>query len=467
MKNSVEIKEIDRNIINIIKEIAPLCGNLYLVGGALRDILNGVKPDDYDILTDYPTDSIIEKIKRNHKVKIARIENRINPLIRLDIDNGNILDLSTLQGQLSDNLSTRDFTVNSLAISINELIKYDKTEIIDLFGGIEHAQHRILFPTTELSLKADPLRILRAFRIKLYKDYIFSETLSLDMKKHRKLIANVKGERLWMELKKILNHPDSYPVFSEIVNGKFLDDILVGVEKMRNFEHNKAPAKTLLEHSLYTYKRLEEFLNRDAKRLLGNIDYFNIPILKLSAFLHDIGKLYTKRYINEQELHFYNHEIIGAKISKDIVKEKLSFSNINAKYVEILVANHMRPHLFTKIGKLSDHAIYRFVRDSEGHPEDVITLSIADALSTNSKIDKLLYVASQVNDYIEKNSKNKIEALLNGKEIMELLSISPSKVIGEIKEQLIKEQINGFITSKEEAKYFVLKKFGNLHNELE
>ncbi|HFD04572.1 MAG TPA: CCA tRNA nucleotidyltransferase, partial [Firmicutes bacterium] len=221
MKNSVEIKEIDRNIINIIKEITPLCGNLYLVGGALRDILNGVKPDDYDILTDYPTDSIIEKIKRNHKVKIARIENRINPLIRLDIDNGNILDLSTLQGQLSDNLSTRDFTVNSLAISINKLIKYDKTEIIDLFGGIEHAQHRILFPTTELSLKADPLRILRAFRIKLYKDYIFSETLSLDMKKHRKLIANVKGERLWMELKKILNHPDSYPVFSEIVNGKF------------------------------------------------------------------------------------------------------------------------------------------------------------------------------------------------------------------------------------------------------
>ncbi len=335
-----------------------------------------------------------------------------------------------------------------------------ETKIIDYFRGVEHATERTLFPTSNNSLNNDPLRILRAFRLKLYKNYSLSDTLLKDIDRFKESLSEVKGERIWMELEKILSHKNSYTVFSEIIRREILDSLIPEIAMMRTFSHNKPPAKTLLEHSLFSYMKIESFIEKDVNKIWPEPEYFSVPIMKLATFLHDIGKLYTKRFTGENEFHFYNHEIIGAKKASNIVKNKLSFSNVNVKYTNVLVANHMRPHLFTRIPKLTDHAIYRFIRDCDGHPEDVITVSIADALSTNSRITKLAYVAQQVNDYIKRNSKNEIVPLVDGNEIMSTLLLKPSKEVGEIKKDIIEQQTNGLINTKTEAIAYLKKKYG-------
>lgn len=451
MKSIIYIDEFDERFIKAIKELQLIETHFYLTGGALRDILNHITPADYDIITDTPIPLIVEFLKQNHKLKIARIENRINPLVRIDIDQELVLDFSPLKSSLVDNLNSRDFSVNSLGLNLNELINNKKAEIYSTSTGLLDTKKRLLNPIAKYSIRNDPLRIIRAFRFKLYNNYKFSNILINDVQKYSCLLNDVKGERIWMELSKILIHPNSYKILEEMIETNVLENIFHDIKKMKTYKHDKPPAGTLMEHSLYTYMKMENFLNNNGKGIIDIDNLYNIPILKLSGLLHDVGKLYTKRYVTDNEFHFYNHEIVGSKIAILFARNSLSLSNTLANYLGMLVNNHMRAHLFTRIEKLSDHAIYRFIRDCDGHIEDAICLSISDALSTNSKITKLAGIAKQINKYIKIHSKKEIKSLLNGKEIMNVLSIKPSKKIAIIKNELVKMQIEGKINTKNKA----------------
>jgi tRNA nucleotidyltransferase/poly(A) polymerase len=455
MKNIIYLDKFDERFIKVIKEFRSVETRFYLTGGAIRDMLNHITPADYDIITDTPIHLIVEFLKKNHQLKIAWIENRINPLIRIDIDQELVLDFSPLKGSLIDNLNSRDFSVNSLGLNLNELIDNKKAEIISTSTGLSDTKEKLLDPITKYSIRNDPLRIIRSFRFKLYNDYEFSNTLINDIQKYSYLLNNAKGERIWMELSKIIIHPNSYKIIKEMIETDVLENIFQDIKKMKAYKHDKPPAETLMEHSLYTYMKMEDFLNNNGKGIINVDSIYDIPVLKLSALLHDVGKLYTKRYVTDNEFHFYNHEIVGSKIAILFARNSLSLSNVLANYLGMLVKNHMRSHLFTRIEKLSDHAIYRFIRDCDGHIEDAICLSIADALSTNSRITKLSGIAKQINRYIGIHSKKEIKSLLDGNEIMNILTLKPSKKIAIIKDELIKMQIERKIDTKNKAINFI------------
>ncbi len=379
-----------------------------------------------------------------------------------------------IEKALIEDLLSRDFTANAMAVSIDDVLSIGakQTIIYDPSHGIEDLEEGLLRPVSLKNLEEDPVRILRGFRLAVEKKLTLTEDFYEFVKKKKNLIKRAPSERITLELFKILRTSESYKVLRDLYDHEVLQTLFPDVERWKEIrdqgEHHIYP---LEEHVFKSLEALEKvikeadlYLPIEYLKKLGTLEvlgeFSDIELLKLSVLFHDIAKPHTFE-IRNGKITFYNHDKLGASIVSQYGKV-YKWGEDATRFVSRMVEEHLRPFYLRESlskGQLTDRGRANFWRDCEDIAPHLFLHAIADAIGSGddpSQIDELLKTINDLINYKrEKLSKIPTKPLLNGEEIMKLLNISPSPLVGEIKRALEDAQIEGKVSTREEAMEFV------------
>ncbi len=345
-------------------------------------------------------------------------------------------------GDLQSDLSRRDFTVNALAMKINQVGYGD---IVDLFQGREDLELKILRTPLDPdeTFSDDPLRMMRAVR--------FASTLnfSIEPRSYEGILRNaarisiVSQERITDEFLKIMKSPvPSIGLYllekTGLLKLIFPElSILQGVEQQQGFLH-----KDVFKHTLKVVDNIAE-MTEDVR-------------LRFAALVHDIGKPRTKRLVEGIGWTFHGHEDVGSRMAKGIGK-KLKLPNDFYNYVSKLVRLHMRPIQLVD-DEVTDSAIRRLLFDSGANMDDLMTLCKADITSGNKErakrhLENFLKVTERAHEVEEKDRLRAFQPPIRGEEIMTLFNLEPGPKIGALKKLVEEAILEGIIANEYQAAY--------------
>ena len=417
---------------------------IYLVGGAVRDGILGIETNDFDFTTNAsPEDSLGLLKKKGYKTtEIGKAFGTIETTIekcsihittyredtygkdsrKPEVQTSNSLDTD---------LSRRDFTINALAYDIN------KNEIIDPYSGLKDLSEGIIRTpdSPDISFSDDPLRMLRACRFISTHGFTPNNDVFEAITKNLERIEIVSIERIRDELTKLLTGKNPSLGIKAFVESGLSQLIIPELDELKIEVDPNHHHKDVYEHTMVVVDRVSPTL-----------------ISRMSALLHDIGKPKTKG-IENGKVHFRHHEVVGAKISKQIMK-RLKYDKRTTSDVALLVENHLRPHTF-KMG-WTDSAVRRYIIDAGDLMSELNELVRADITTKNKEkyeeINKYLdEMEVRIKEVTEKEELSKLRPPISGDEIMEMFNLEPGPVVGKIMKALYEQRINDGVVSKEEA----------------
>ena len=448
--NKISINNFNEVEIKILNKLNKY-GKGYIVGGAIRDILLGLKPKDVDFTTNLPyrtlktlfSEYTPKETGKSFGVLRIRIDNTDYEIAKFRKDNYEEKDglkiipeekKVSFVDDIRNDLARRDFTINAMAYN-------QKEGIIDLYNGQKDIENKIInfVGNPEERIIEDPLRILRAFRFMSRLNFSLSENTIEAIKKQKNLLTSIPEERITME-------------FSKLLLGENIKNTLTLMKDTG-----------VLELIIHEFKATYDFNQCNPHH---NLDLFNhiinvvskVPAdleLRYSALLHDIAKPVVQTFDEEGIAHYKTHEIVGADMARDILtRMKLPVKLIDT-VVEI-IKKHMvlyRDVTDKKFNKLLSEMGY-------GNLWRLIEHCIADNESKNNE------VVSTENDLherlkraVEKQMQVTVNDLaINGKDLIELGFTG--KEIGQIKKDLLDKYLSEEIQNeKEEMLNYVKEKY--------
>ena len=436
--------------------------SIYIVGGYVRDLLMNRKvPTDIDFVTEQNGILLAEKIAEeiNPNIKVSIFKNYGTAMFRynnIDLEfvgarkesyTENSRKPEVENGSLEDDQKRRDFTINSLAISLN---KENFGELIDPFNGQNDMTNKIIRTPLEphQTYSDDPLRMMRAIRFATTLDFNIEEKSLNAIKKEVDRIKIVSMERIMVEFNKIMLYKRPSTGLNLLDETGLLNYILPELTALKGIEEIDG-----MGHKDNFYHTLE---------VVDNISQHTDKLwLRWAALLHDIGKAPTKKFEKNIGWTFHGHEFLGSKMLKGIFKRLKLPLNSDLKYVEKLVRMHARP-IALITDDASDSALRRLLFDAGEDLEDLFTLCKSDITTkNNTKQNKFKknyeYVAEKIKQVEEKDKVRNFQPPITGEEIMALFNLKPSREIGILKEKVKEAILEGEIENNhEQAKNFVI-----------
>ena len=337
------------------------------------------------------------------------------------------------QGTLKDDVERRDFTVNSLLQDLST------GEILDLTGmGKQDIKLGIIQTPLDpdIIFSEDPLRMLRAIRFSCKYNWKLPMFMLKAIKRNSSKLQNISSERIQDELNKILltNNPDKGIRLIQITG--LSKTVMPEFDNLIGLKQNKYHKWDAAKHTLEVLKNVPADLKT-----------------RLAALFHDIGKAQTKEII-DNDIHFYMHEDVGAKIAEDIMR-KLKYPNDIIKSVVIGIQNHMRLKNSGVSGELiSDKALRRLKRDLGDNIEMVLDLMHADNLShsdSHSMPNQIPGIRLRLQNMIDNiNNSQHIKLPINGNDLIKI-GIKPGKQIGDLLKIIEDEYMENPNLTKEQA----------------
>ena len=441
MNNSLK-SSIPSEVVSVVETLEKGGFEAYLVGGCVRDIFLGRSPKDWDITTNARPEAIqglfVKTVYENTYGTVAIInETTEDPTLRsievtpYRLESGysdrRHPDQVKFSDTIEDDLKRRDFTMNSLAISLsNGAVK----DIIDLYSGLIDIKDKTIrtvgTPTDRFS--EDALRMMRAVRLSVELGFIIEkETLSA-IKNLNHLIKEISIERIRDEFVKILLSPEPKKGIELLHETGILKHFIPELEKAIGVEQNQAHSYDVWEHLL---------------RSLQHAADKNWPLdIRVSALFHDIAKPQTRAFSREtQQYTFYGHEVVGSRETRKIL-ERMKFSREMIQKVTKMVRWHM---FFSDTEQISLSAVRRMIVNVG--PEniwDLMNLRICDRIGTGRPKENP-YRLRKYKAMIEEALRDPISVSMlkiDGKKIMEVTTMPPGPKIGFILHALLEEVLD-------------------------
>ena len=422
---------IPKEIVNVIKIINDSGFEAYIVGGCVRDSLMKKTPEDWDLATNATPEKIQQIFKKNGFDSFY--ENNFGTvgvlLSKKERAYSNVVEITTYRTEgvyrdkrrpenvkwaktIEEDLSRRDFTVNAIAVKIEN----GKNIFIDPFDGKKDLDKKIIRAVGDPTqrFEEDALRIFRAIRFAGTLSFEIEEETLKSIKKNGAWILDISSERIRDEFIKMIMSKNAYEGINLLNSTGILKHILPEIIAGRGVSQNKHHIYDCYEHNLLALKYA-------AKK------NFNFHV-RMAALLHDVAKPKCKRG-EGPDATFYNHEIVGAKMTKNIL-ERLKFSKKDIDKITLLVRYHL---FYYNVGEVSESSIRRLVRQvGIENMDDLLNLRMCDRIGSGVpkaepyKLRHLKYI-------IEKTSKDPISVKklkIKGQDVIDILKIDPGPKVG-------------------------------------
>jgi len=449
----------------------------YLVGGFVRDVLLGRETADIDIAVDVDVLTIAPKVAESLQGKFVLLDevNRIGRIILKDWT----IDVASFTGNIENDLSRRDFTIDAMAVDLNQFTAdspYDM--LIDPFGGRLDLDFGIIKTVTNTAFNDDPVRLLRAVRLASELGFLIERKTESEMSRSAPLIVGVPGERVREELLRLLNSSRSGQVFDDMDKRGLLTALIPEMSALKEVAQPKEHHWDVFEHSINTVSSVDfilhqgvwDYQNEDVLSMVpwtsSMAQYFDQPVnsgsarrslLKLAALLHDISKPQTKAFDENGRMRFLGHPEAGATLAESIL-ERLRFSTREIKLVSRMIQYHLRPTQMSQDNMPTSRAIYRYFRDAGDAGIDTLYLSLADHLATRGPgllIPQWEYHANLVAYVLKEHFQQKEAAcpvkLIDGNDLINVFGMKPGARIGVLLEEIREAQASGELITREEA----------------
>ncbi len=429
---------------------------LALVGGPVRDAILGRLGNDLDFTTNARPDDSTKILKKwgdalwetgaafgTIAAKRGAVTVEVTTYRSESYDPTSRKPEVNFGDTIAGDLARRDFTVNAMALELTE----EDPVFIDLFNGASDLAKKILkTPTSaEISFSDDPLRMMRAVRFVSQLEFSVDPEIIEAISRMSNRLTIISAERIRDEFVKTLMSKNPQLGLRLLVETGLADIFLPELPKLKLEIDEHHHHKDVYEHSLTVLD--QAIANED--RLGGP----NLTI-RLAALLHDIGKPRTRELIPGGGVSFHHHEVVGAKMTKKRLKE-LRFDSKTIDEVSALVFLHLRFHGYGT-GEWTDSAVRRYIRDAGELLTHLHVLTRADCTTRNKrKAEQLAATYGSLEVRIEQlkaqEELDKIRPDLNGQQIMELLGIKPSKLVGQAYEYLLELRMERGPLGAEEA----------------
>lgn len=468
---------------------------IFLVGGAVRDWILGRKSKDFDFVVLNLSPEKIEKTLSQHG-RVEPVESRSFGVFKFKPHHTKrIIDVAlpredhwtglgykdlkpSLGVDLEKDLSRRDFTINAMALDLNG-------RLVDPFGGEKDLCQKIIraVGNPEERFSEDPSRILRGIRLACELGFeIEEQTLEAMKKLAHQIIAETKKETPRVAEEVIATeflkgfYADPRRMIEILDTTGVLPLILPEIEELKKVPQ---PEEFHSEGDVYTHTLLAlEKLKVLEKKLKSRKNSFSVELdpvsihTKLAVLFHDLGKPKTFKGAEEtgDRIRFTGHDVAGAEIANKIIKRlKLSIFptshplHVDREKIVFLVKHHMIC-VAGDIDKMRLSTLEKYFFNPDGRGKELLALTWADISATIppsgkpdfSLFNQMIKKLGEIKKIVEDNQKEReLPHLLSGEEIMEILHIKPSPLVGRIKQHLRDLQLAGDLKNSQQAKEYL------------
>ena len=456
IKNLLNQNKNHNRIFKLAGELGHSFGlKTFLVGGYIRDLLMNKTANDIDIVVEKNGISFAKKLSKilksegfcafekfgtaqlsfnNLKIEISTarsetyLKNSRKPLVAFS--------------DINDDLSRRDFTVNSIAVSI---LPESYGQIFDPFNGIKDINDKKLITPLDpdKTYKDDPLRMLRAIRFAAQLNFEIDTKSFESIKINRKRLNIISQERITEELIKLLSTNKPSIGFYLMQKSKLLEYVfpemldLPGIEIVNGMGH-----KDVFIHTLQVVD--------NAAKLTNKME------IRFAALVHDIAKPITKRFNKTKGWTYHGHEEVGKRMISYIAK-RMKLPNELKNYLQILTKLHLRPIALAK-KEITDSAVRRLIFEAGKFIDDLMILCRADITTKNpNKVKKYIKNFDKVEELIRnvklKDEMKKFQSPVRGEVIMKDLNLEPGPIVGQIKIAIEEAILDGIVKNEYDDAY--------------
>ena len=432
---------LDKDIFKTIGRVADhLHMECYVVGGYVRDLFLERASNDIDVVVVGSGIRVAEELKNQlgRKAHLSVFRNFGTAQVKyrdLEVEFVGARKESyshdsrkphVEDGTLEDDQNRRDFTINALAICLNQ----DRFgELVDPFDGVYDMEDGIIRTPLDpdITFSDDPLRMLRCIRFATQLNFYIEDETFDALGRNAERIKIISGERVMEELNKIMATPTPSKGFVDLHRCGLLQILMPELTNLDIVETRNGK-----KHKNNFYHTLE---------VLDNVARHSDNIwLRWAALLHDIGKTKSKRWDPLQGWTFHNHNFIGAKMVPPLFRRLKLPMDAKMKYVQKMVDLHMRPIVIAD-EEVTDSAVRRLINDAGDDIDDLMILCEADITSKNHErkqrfLDNFAAVRVKLADLKERDYKRLLQPVIDGNEIMEMFHLQPSREVGTLKQTL-------------------------------
>lgn len=422
-------------------------GRLYLVGGIVRDRLMGLPTDeDIDIVLEGDAAELAgflyaSGLSQNPPTIYSRFGTAMLAVdgarvelvgARKESYDPSSRKPATKPGSLLDDVLRRDFTINTLLENLHS------GEILDLTGKAHNdITNKVIRTPLDpmITFDDDPLRMLRAIRFATRFGFAINKQTYVAIRERAHRLSIISAERMRGEFEKILMTQNAVDGMEMLRKTGLMSIFAPEIAALYGVEQNIHHRCDVWNHTLAALE--------------------SIPVecglmLRLTALLHDVGKVATKSVDEAGGVHFYGHEKVGAELAERFLK-RLTFSNQLAEEVAFLISMHLRVGSYSQ--EWTDTAMRRLIRDAGEHLNDLILLAEADGAAAKNDpkggdLSKFREHLAQVR--LELHGKE-IKSPLDGREIMEVLGLDPGPKVGEAQRFLEEQVVKGRLRAGDKA----------------
>jgi len=447
MNNYVQLP---KSVIDILEKFQDAKFEIYIVGGAVRDILMGKIINDWDFTTNAIPEEILKIIPDGF------YDNQFGTVGYMSPEFEKPFEITTFRSEqeysdarhpdkiswgksLKEDLARRDFTINAMALSFVLGTKYKvlSTNVVDLYGGQKDIENKIIRAVRDPNerFSEDALRMMRAVRIATQLDFAIEEKTLQGINKNAPLINKIAKERIKEELFKIIASQNPYNGIILLQKSELMQEIMPEFEKCFGVEQKSPGRHHIYDVGNHLLMSLKNCRSTDT-------------VTRFATLIHDIGKPQTYRKLPSGTITFYNHEMVSTKIAQNLA-DRLKFSKKEKDKLLTLV----RWHQFSVDEHQTDSAIRRMLKNiGIDNMEDMLALRVADRLGggareTSWRLEEFKRRLIEV----QKQPFTVADLKISGNDVMKELNIAPGPEVGKILNNLFEKVVNKEIENEKKV----------------